>query len=191
MPGVLALDAEGGWMMEEWVEGGTVRERLVGLRRWREGRGEGGGKGQGEEGLRGLMERVGEAVGRLHEVGVVHGDLTSSNLMLRSVREDPTATNGGVVETEEGIKTDEEEGFSLDGEVVLIDFGLAAQSVQDEDKAVDLYVLERAFGSTHPELEEEFKMVLEAYGKSHKGARVVLKKLEEVRMRGRKKSMIG
>ncbi|KAL9581993.1 MAG: hypothetical protein Q9212_003565 [Teloschistes hypoglaucus] len=97
--------------------------------------------------------------------------------MLRSVR-DPTAT-------------EEEERFSLDGEVVLIDFGLAAQSVQDEDKAVDLYVLERAFGSTHPELEEDFKMVLEAYGKSHKGARVVLKKLEEVRMRGRKKSMIG
>lgn len=189
MPGVLALDAVGGWMLVEWVGGGTVRERLVGLRRWREGRAE--GEGKCEEKLRGLMERVGEAVGRLHEVGVVHGDLTSSNLMLRSGQEDPTSTDDGVVENEEATKAEEEEGVSLEGEVVLIDFGLAAQSVQDEDKAVDLYVLERAFGSTHPELEEDFKIVLEAYGKSHKGARVVLKKLEEVRMRGRKKSMIG
>lgn len=77
------------------------------------------------------------------------------------------------------------------GEVVLIDFGLAAQSIQDEDKAVDLYVLERAFGSTHPEAEDEFKEVLRAYGESYKGAKVVLKRLEEVRMRGRKRSMIG
>ncbi|KAI4253064.1 MAG: hypothetical protein LQ352_003932 [Teloschistes flavicans] len=106
--------------------------------------------------------------------------------MLRS-GQDPTLADDRPTETD----ATKEEEVSLDGEVVLIDFGLAAQSVQDEDKAVDLYVLERAFGSTHPELEEDFKQVLEAYGKSYKGARVVLKKLEEVRMRGRKKSMIG
>jgi TP53 regulating kinase-like protein len=34
---------------------------------------------------------------------------------------------------------------------VLIDFGLAHQSTSVEDKAVDLYVLERALSSTHPE----------------------------------------
>ena len=80
---------------------------------------------------------------------------------------------------------------SLEGEIVLIDFGLAAQSVQDEDKAVDFYVLERAFGSTHPKAEGLFREVLRAYGESYKGAGVVLKRLEEVRMRGRKRSMLG
>ena len=82
-------------------------------------------------------------------------------------------------------------GPSLDGEVVLIDFGLAAQSLQDEDKAVDLYVLEKAFGSTHPTAEDLFQEVLNAYRTSYKGAQVVLKRLEDVRMRGRKRSMLG
>lgn len=34
-----------------------------------------------------------------------------------------------------------------------------------EDKAVDLYVLERAFSSTHPDSEPLFAQVLDAYGK--------------------------
>lgn len=94
----------------------------------------------------------------------------------------------------DGVEVDTKGGggrVALEGEIVLIDFGLSAQSVQDEDKAVDLYVLERAFGSTHPEAEGLFREVLRAYGESYKGAGVVLKKLEEVRMRGRKRSMLG
>ena len=46
---------------------------------------------------------------------------------------------------------------------VLIDFGLAYNSNLVEDKAVDLYVLERAFAATHPESEPLFASVLEAY----------------------------
>ena len=37
---------------------------------------------------------------------------------------------------------------------VMIDFGLSFQSHSIEDKAVDLYVLERAFLSTHPNSEK-------------------------------------
>ena len=77
------------------------------------------------------------------------------------------------------------------GEIVIIDLGLASGSIQDEDRAVDLYVLERAFGSTHPRAECLFKEVLEEYGKAFKHGPIVLKKLEEVRMRGRKRSMLG
>jgi len=54
-----------------------------------------------------------------------------------------------------------------------------------------LYVLERAFLSTHPKVEGLFDEVLAGYEGSYKGARVVLKRLADVRMRGRKKSMIG
>ena len=46
---------------------------------------------------------------------------------------------------------------------VLIDFGLAYMSTLVEDKAVDLYVLERAFSSTHPQSEPLFAGVLKAY----------------------------
>lgn len=201
MPGVLALDAEGGvgggdksdggggngsggWMMMEWIEGRTVKEVVVeaGLRI--KGHEEGGW----EEGLRVLMGKIGRAVGRMHEVGVVHGDLTTSNMMLRPFR---TSLEDGKIATDAGEEHVKSAGESLEGEIVLIDFGLAGQSLQDEDKAVDLYVLERAFGSTHPEAEEGFQEVLRVYGGSYKGAKVVLKRLEDVRMRGRKRSMIG
>ncbi|KAF8752962.1 Lipopolysaccharide kinase (Kdo/WaaP) family [Rhizoctonia solani] len=42
---------------------------------------------------------------------------------------------------------------------------LSYNSVLVEDKAVDLYVLERAFASTHPQSEGMFSQVLEAYGR--------------------------
>ena len=48
---------------------------------------------------------------------------------------------------------------------VLIDFGLAFHSTLVEDKAVDLYVLERAFASTHPDSEPLFGSVLASYEK--------------------------
>ncbi|KAL8708679.1 MAG: hypothetical protein Q9220_006504 [cf. Caloplaca sp. 1 TL-2023] len=187
VPGILALDADAGWMMEEWVEGGTVKDRLHRWRDWMKKYGKTGDRAGWEQVVE-LMRRIGEALGRLHEVGVVHGDLTTSNLMLRKEEEETVITNGEAGSQDMGQKEAE---VTLDGELVLIDFGLAGQSVQDEDKAVDLYVLERAFGSTHPDVEDGFVEVLKAYGQSYKGAKVVLKRLEEVRMRGRKKSMIG
>ncbi|KAL2073492.1 hypothetical protein VTL71DRAFT_10818 [Oculimacula yallundae] len=176
VPAVYALDEFKGWLMIEWIEGEVVRIRLnEWLKRRKD---EGIQEGVNDEELVGLMRRVGDAVGRMHAVGVVHGDLTTSNLMLRPRGKE--GTNGDAVEDK-----------VLDGEVVLIDFGLAVQNAQDEDRAVDLYVLERAFGSTHPRAESLFTEVLSAYGKSFKGANVVLKKLEDVRMRGRKRSMLG
>jgi TP53 regulating kinase-like protein len=129
-----------------------------------------------EDRVRGLMKRIGHTLGGLHKAGVVHGDLTTSNLMLRSPAQDIT---------------DSPTGVSMEGEVVLIDFGLAGQSTQDEDRAVDLYVLERAIGSTHPRSEPFFEEVLHGYRESHKGTGSTLKRLEDVRMRGRKRSMIG
>lgn len=77
---------------------------------------------------------------------------------------------------------------------------------------MDLYVLERAFASTHPESESLFGLVLEAYGKEAGKAWVGIKRrLDDgkprnppahggcsvksssslVRLRGRKRSMVG
>ncbi|MCJ1442426.1 MAG: serine/threonine-protein kinase bud32 [Stictis urceolatum] len=195
VPGVLALDWEGskeegtgektgGWMMVEWVEGGTVRNRLNGWIQWGKERGGKEGVEGREEELLGLMRKMGKAVARLHQVGYVHGDLTTSNLMLR-------VEKGGMNEGENTGEESRDERPNLDGEIMLIDFGLAVLAGADEERAVDLYVLERAFGSTHPTVEDNFQDALKAYGDSYKGAKRVLKRLEDVRMRGRKKSMIG
>ena len=208
VPAVLSLDWEGGeleggngrksggWMIMEWIEGETVRKVLD---RWLNHEKEHPKVVQEEakiqaekevlvqsEELAHLMGKIGMAIGRMHEIGIVHGDLTTSNLMLRPKHSTEMFSNGNASHPRPGQIWPE-----LDGDIILIDFGLAAQSVQDEDKAVDLYVLERAFGSTHPTAEGLFTEVLKAYGTSYKGARVVLKRLEDVRMRGRKRSMLG
>lgn len=184
-------------MMMEWIEGRTVRDTLVtsakrGKDASRQGEAE---KEAWQDGLEDLMGKIGKAVGRMHEVGVVHGDLTTSNMIMRPTSP-PEASTLGVIHTNgENANSAGDakptEQIDLGCEIVLIDFGLSGQSIQDEDKAVDLYVLERAFASTHPEAEESFQEVLRGYGESYKGAKVVLRKLEDVRLRGRKRSMLG
>jgi len=65
---------------------------------------------------------------------------------------------------------------------VLIDFGLTSASTVAEDKAVDLYVLERAFASTHPASEHLFAEVLKSYAevasKRQKGRAAFWKEVE-------------
>ncbi|EPE09871.1 bud32 protein kinase [Ophiostoma piceae UAMH 11346] len=185
VPALYAVDIEddtaggrsgGGSLLTEWVEGGPVRHRI---NVWMAALPVLENAAADLEMLRAqpevlaLLRKMGTAVGSLHRVGVVHGDLTTSNLML--------STSGPADDAD----------ADLNGDVVIIDFGLASQSSSDEDRAVDLYVLERAFGSTHPRAEELFSEVLVAYGRTFKQAGPVLRKLEDVRMRGRKRSMLG
>ena len=202
VPTIYAIDEAAGWLMMEWVEGVPVRSAIndwLGERPKNDGAddlvvapGSGADAGAGvsagcgatpgtrdQTPLARLMGRIGTAVGKMHRVGVVHGDLTTSNMMLRPWAEN--SANGN----------DRAAARIFDGDIVLIDFGLATQSTSDEDRAVDLYVLERAFGSTHPRAEAFFDEVLRAYRQTFKQAGQVLRKLEDVRMRGRKRSMIG
>ena len=154
-------------------------------------------KGVGEEEVKRLLRRVGRAVGAMHSRGgVVHGDLTSSNIMVRPSERQVNGGDGyGDANGANDGQGTQPKKPDLSGEIVLIDFGLATQSIQDEDRAVDLYVLERAFGSTHPRQEGWFdREVLqsdEGYRVSFGGSAVVLRRLEEVRLRGRKRSMVG
>ncbi|KAH8671219.1 kinase-like domain-containing protein [Xylariales sp. PMI_506] len=207
VPALYTIDEAAGTLAMEWVPGEPVR---VGVNRWLAERrrryvaaaaaADGNGNGttaeldgevvRDEEGaadLVGLMRRVGAAVGRLHKAGIIHGDLTTSNMMLRPWSED-RHPSGNVLA---GLQGEAARPASLEGEIVIIDFGLASQGTADEDRAVDLYVLERAFASTHPRAEGLFSVVLEGYREIFKAAPVVLKKLEDVRLRGRKRSMLG
>ncbi|KAI1390074.1 tyrosine protein kinase [Hypoxylon trugodes] len=198
VPAVYAVDESAGWLAMEWVGGVPVRvainEWLARRRRGeleenenKEGEVEGDappvtGDKEEDKDLIALMRRIGAAVGRMHKTGIVHGDLTTSNMMLRPW-EKGSAPSNGHAGSGDGL---------LDGDIVIIDFGLASQSTSDEDRAVDLYVLERAFASTHSRAEKLFSATLESsYREAFKQANIVLKKLEEVRMRGRKRSMIG
>ncbi len=118
-----------------------------------------------KEMLESVGRRLGSMIARLHLADLVHGDLTTSNFLCRDG--DPQR-------------------------VVMIDFGLSQSNVTVEDKAVDLYVLERAIASTHPKAESLFQRVMDGYGScNQKQCQVVEKKLDEIRLRGRKRDMLG
>ncbi|KAG5918385.1 serine/threonine-protein kinase bud32 [Claviceps africana] len=161
--------------MLEWIPGTPVR---VSINTWLAGRTD---AIETDARLRDLMSRIGVAIGTMHRIGIVHGDLTTSNMMLRP----PAEANPPTADAPPDHVDD------LAGDIVIIDLGLASGAVHEEDRAVDLYVLERAFGSTHPRAECLFGELLDAYARCFKQAPAVLKKLEDVRMRGRKRSMLG
>jgi len=110
---------------------------------------------------RDLPGEFGKLVGSVHAAGVVHGDLTTSN----------------VIASERGL--------------VLIDFGLSSFSVSEEDRAVDLHVLFQALQSRHSEeVDRLWSAVRQAYEK-FPFASAVLKRLEKVASRGRYKRSQG
>jgi len=118
-------------------------------------------------------KQVGVSIGKMHDADIVHGDLTTSNIMV---------LDEGCLNIADGLQPPT---------VVMIDFGLGTTQCSIEDKAVDLYVLERAFLSTHPGSEDIVQAILEAYRFASRKGTPVLQKLEQVRMRGRKRDMCG
>lgn len=116
----------------------------------------------GIESLEKLGKDIGTIIAKLHSNDIIHGDLTTSNILLR-----------------EGLP-------------VLIDFGLSSVSNSIEDRAVDLYVLERAISSTHPEIESDlFNTIIQEYGIHVTNSKNTLAKLAAVQLRGRKRDMSG
>ena len=108
-----------------------------------------------------LAKEMGEKVGKLHLKDIVHGDLTTSNMIMHKENK----------------------------EINLIDFGLSSFSNKVEDKAVDLFLLDRALESKHYQIYPEvFQNVLEGYKKSNPDAAEVLARFEQVQARGRNKN---
>ncbi len=139
--------------MEDISEGTSLKKYIWSLK----------GNSSREETLKGLMKTIGTTLASMHDSDIIHGDLTTSNMVYNPDK----------------------------GDLTLIDFGLSHTSGLVEDKGVDLYVLERAFLSTHPNTEHLFQVVLESYLDSSGNAKSVIAKLNEVRMRGRKRTMVG
>ncbi|KAK0462895.1 kinase-like domain-containing protein [Desarmillaria tabescens] len=175
VPGIRMVDASEGVLGIEWIDGQSVRKLLPG----------GAEEDDDEENDEGpvnsdpleeygvsadeIMELIGTEIAKMHLADIIHGDLTTSNMMLRH----PHRTG-------------------LPAQMFLVDFGLAYHSTLIEDKAVDLYVLERAFSSTHPESEPLFASVLQAYEvRMGKEWPAIKRRLDDVRLRGRKRSMVG
>jgi len=102
-----------------------------------------------------LSEQTGELIGRLHTHGIIHGDLTTSNILFK------------------------------DGKLYLIDFGLAYLDKTVEARGVDVHVLFQTFESTHERHEELIDAFKKGYALTFAGANEVLDREKEVGSRGR------
>ena len=104
-----------------------------------------------------VCKLIGESTAKLHDADIIHGDLTTSNMILK------------------------------DNKIYFIDFGLGFTSHKFEDKAVDLHLLKQALEAKHfKNWEILFKEVLKGYSK-FKDSKIVLERLNKVEKRGRYK----
>jgi len=141
-PTLFLVDQMGTTLIMEYVEGEKIKDIIERMR---------------YETARDVFRKVGRDIAMLHRAGIIHGDLTTSNMIL---------TRGG--------------------QVVFIDFGLGSRSEKVEDKGVDLHLLKRALQSTHHKKAEEcFQSVLEGYRLANDTSSEVIERAYEIERRGR------
>ena len=104
-----------------------------------------------------VCELIGSSVSKLHDSNIIHGDLTTSNMIL-------TPDNS---------------------EVFFIDFGLSYHSLKLEDKAVDLHVFKQALEACHfTHFVVFLEAFLRGYSSSKNYSKVI-DRLKNVEARGR------
>jgi Kae1-associated kinase Bud32 len=134
-PLVLAVDQEKKSIFMEFVEGKNAKFAIKGNLK--------------------LCREIGKQIAALHSASIIHGDLTTDNILATG--------KGGIV---------------------FIDFGLGFNSKKEEDKAVDLINLKKTLLAGDASLKKEWNAILKAYtaGGDCKG---IAGKIEEIEKRGR------
>ena len=103
-----------------------------------------------------ICKKIGNSIAKFHNNNIIHGDITTSNMILS------------------------------DDKIHFIDFGLGEKSTEIETKGVDLHVLMEAIESTHSKYSNCFNYILEGYKEELKqDAGLVIRKIEEIVKRGR------
>jgi TP53 regulating kinase-like protein len=106
-----------------------------------------------------ICASIGKLIGKLHSHGLIHGDLTTSNMILNP-----------------------------EGKTYFVDFGLGEKNSEVEAQGVDLHLIKRALQSTHYTFWEDcFKWVLSGYSciVDSEEAEKVYEKIREIERRGR------
>ena len=105
VPSIVGIDIENNAIAMTHLDGMVARERLDEM---------------SIDEARKLLRSIGEQIGLLHMAGIVHGDLTTSNVIV-----------------------------STSGAPFIIDFGMSRRSSEPEDRGVDLHLLHRSIVASH------------------------------------------
>lgn len=143
-PNIYLVDRDRAEIIMEYVEGTRLKEILDEMP---------------SESVGDICSRLGGLIADLHGVGIIHGDLTTSNVIVKQ-----------------------------DGNLFLIDFGLGFHSNLVEDQGVDLHLLKQIFESFHLlQAIRAFQAVLKGYGAvvGKEMLEEVMRKIREIEGRGR------
>jgi len=143
-PTIFLVNTKNATIIMEFIEGKQVKQLL--------------GEAAKDQRQR-LCLKIGELIGRLHEYGIIHGDLTTSNMIV-----------------------------DFEGKIFFVDFGLGEKSKELEARGVDLHLMKRALQSTHFRFAEEcFDTVIRGYSKVFdvEAVKSILEKIKEIERRGR------
>jgi len=141
-PFVYYVDVPGSTLVMEFVDGERVKDLIS----------------KSPKAVDDIFFEFGQAVARLHSSGIMHGDLTTANVVRR------------------------------DGRLVFVDFGLSLRTGRLEDHAVDLRLIKETLVGAHPSISAAALEALYRGYAAKAGAtrfRSVLKQLQSIERRGR------
>ena len=142
-PYLYEVDVPGSTLVMEYVAGERLRDQI---------------RSAGRGWIRSAFQEFGRSTALLHAAGVVHGDLTTANVISR------------------------------DGRLVFIDFGLSFRSERLEDHAVDIRLIKETLVGAHPDASSAAMAALVDGYRAVKGVertRAVLRQLQNIERRGR------
>ena len=142
-PSLYNVDLPASTLVMEFVGGDRVKDLVPSL-----------SAGQ----IKSVFFEFGQDVARLHRSGIMHGDLTTANVVRRN------------------------------GRLVFIDFGLSVRTTRLEDHAVDLRLIKETLVGAHPDVSARALEALNRGYEAVVGrarSRAVLKQLQNIERRGR------
>jgi tRNA A-37 threonylcarbamoyl transferase component Bud32 len=139
-----------------------------------------------------ICKQIGNQIALLHDNNIIHGDLTTSNMILLDsatykTSNNKKSNNKDIAHNKSSKKkVAEQEGATDNSKLFFIDFGLGYVSERFEDKAVDLHLIKQALEAKHFSIHKEAeKIIIENYNSKDKIK--VLEQLKKVEARGRYK----
>ena len=123
-----------------------------------------------------ICKIIGHNIAKLHDQDIIHGDLTTSNMIYVESNNKTTANSANYSKSSTINKN----------QVIFIDFGLGFISSRIEDKAVDLHLIKQALEAKHFSIHKECeKIILDNYNSKDRDK--ILEQLKKVELRGRNK----
>ncbi len=149
VPKLLYVNLSESVIIMEYISGLRLREWMLDK------------SGRDEELISKIASRLGYLIAKMHNINIVHGDLTTANIILI------------------GLESNTPETY-------ILDFGLSDKTESLEAKAVDIELFYRVLKASHTDVADTFfKSFINSYVKYVRGANEIIRRFNILRRMGR------